>query len=530
MEAHKQLVLVAALGTLLSATAFAAGSQVVKEVVLHVHAEDITYVSNGPFERHVAFLEDMKVLGYPLSRGKSGVKTLFDFSAVQPTFRPNGLAYMDTEKRFAVVTRNFPRELKVLDAKGKLKATRTIEYPDGYEPNFVEGLAYIPPGADWYPDHLALCTGQRDPVTGSTISTDILILTRAGAFVDQVHIASDGSECLAVAFQPPDRLVVSGADGDYRTITTIDFDGNPTGSSAFLTDSPVEGLVAVPGDEWLAIGDGGIIYSLDRNLDRQPQRDRVYRANLGLEAYGLAWAGVASEPHFVVSARAPVTAEDAAWALFTLSSTLDDPTMLAGTYYRSRWPYYPAKRLSFIPSEALIAMCQARRNQPGDPRFVPGSIQLFEGSNGDYVSEVNLEALQDGDPIGIAWMAEHQQFAVSFSGKEPGIVSVLNRAGEFVRDVDYSATITARVTSLTFFNPSHPSGGQLLLSTGPTLFVGDLHGNITRQFSATEFAGMTWVVDLATVTEGDYQGTFAAKARSQWGMIGKLVIFRVDAP
>lgn len=527
MQIRKALALLVVLGTLVLPTAFGAESRVVKEVVLDTYSEDITYIPTGPFASHVAFLEDMKVVGYPASRAKDTVRTLLDFSSAQPTFRPNGLAYIETERRFAVVTRDDVHALRLFDAIGRLTATRVMEYPEGYEANFVEGLAYIPPGAEVYPDHLALCTGRIDPATGNQVS-DILILERDGTLARQVHVASDYANCLGVAFQPPNRLLISGFDGDYGTITAIDFDGNIAGPMTHLANS-VEGLVVLPSGEVLAIGSRGTVYSFDGSLQRQPQRDRVYRPDLGVSsAVGLAWDS--GRDRFVVSGRSPDVDGTEVWALFNVAAALDGATKLAGLYYVDHPPYYWPGRLTFLPGESRIAMRQVRRRNPGHPQFVPESIQLFGNTDGVQVEEINLESLSLGNPLGIAWLPERQQFAVSFSGAAPGWVHLLNRAGAVEGTIDYSTMVNARVASLAFFNPSHPSGGQLLLSTGPTVFIGTLDGNITGQFPATEFPGMVSVGDMATVTSGAYEGKFAAVAGSRWGSITKLIIFTVDVP
>jgi hypothetical protein len=533
MKTRRALAFLLVLCGVILPTAFGAKSRVVKEVVLTSYSEDITYIRNGPYAHHVAFLEDMKVVGYPASRlGNDSIKTLFDFSDVQPTFRPNGLAYIESERRFAVVTRSPLDKMMVFDANGRLESVRSIEYPEGYVPNFVEGLGYIPPEADRYPDHLALCTGMINPTTRA-MNADILILRRDGTLAHQIPVPSKSySDCGAVAFQSPDRLLVSGVDGDWSILTPIDFDGHIVGPTSPLFETGIEGTVTLPSGEVLAVGSGGIIYSLDGNLQRQPQRDRHYRPDMGSgESNGLAWDS--GRRLFVLAGR-PGNYSDVVFALFALPATFTGVTKLADLYGGDApLPSYTMGRMTYLPDENLIAMRHARRGSPPNPQFVPESILLFRNSDGARAGTIELSGLGLGNPVALAWLPNRNQFAVSFSATgrgEPGIVHLLDRSGSHVGIIDYSATIVGPVTSLAFSNSSDPSGGQLLISTGPTVFVGDLAGNVTGRFPTTDFTGMVSVTDLATVTSGPYAGTFAAIASSRWGSVMRLVLFRVDTP
>lgn len=510
--------------------------RIVKEILLYTYSEDITYIPTGPYARHVAFLEDMKVIGLPVPRmGNDSTRTLFDFSTVVPNFPPNGLAYITTEQRFVIVTRNYPDKLFVFDSNGRLTTTRTIELPSGYTPTAVEGIGYIPPDAAVYPDHLALCAAGEEGAAAVPTS-NVFILRRDGSLARRITLPPGSPECVAVAFQPPARFLITGPNDSYGIVTPIDLDGNIlTPHSPQLPSGYIEGVTTLPSGEVLAIGEHGIIYSLTGDLQRVPERDRLYRPDAGpVSKYvGVAWD--TGRQKFVLNG-APFNLDFIIYSLFNMSPALTELTRIGDFYvYPGSTLIHAPGKMTFLPAENLVAMRHSRRNNPPHPRFVPASILLLRNSDASLAEMIDLTPLDLGNPIAIAHLPERAQFAASFQKPltpgEPGIVRLLSRTGDLVRTIDYSPAITTMVRAIAAFNSSHPSGGQLLLAgdSGATLHLGDLDGAVTARFPATVLPGMRYVDDLATIDSGEYSGSFAALASSRWGSVVKVVIFRLDS-
>jgi hypothetical protein len=512
------------LGALGQTSLLAGPPAVVKEIVLHVYSEDLTYVPTGPYARHVAFIENMKVRGYPVNSANSGTATLFDLSGITPRIRPNGLAYIQSESKFAVVTRTTMDRMYIVDANGRLESTRPIGYPAGYVPEWVEGLGYIPPESIRYPDHLALCTGRVDQNTGDARG-DILILRRDGTLAQQIPIPGPYSECGAVAWQAPDRLLVSATDDGVwgKLISVLDFDGQVPPLPSIRMPGGIEGIVTLPDSSVLAVGSGGTIYALDAMLVRQLARDRQYASAAGVRPmYGATWD--TGRNLFVIGGSETTEAFN---GLFSLAPPYTVATRLLELFPRPAPPQYSRPgRMTFLPDEKLIAVRHARRQEPPSPNYVPESILLFNNTDGSLYETLSLRPLALGNPRALTYMPGLNQFALSFmdyatSYTEPGKVYIVARNGTLVRSIDYSGKMPVAVTSMAFFNPAHPSGGQLLLCDGWTFFVGDLNGNISAQYEASELIGVGNILDLATVTTGEYAGTLAAVSMEP----SKLILF-----
>jgi len=515
------------------------GIRVVKTVDLYTYSEDITYVRSGPHAKHVAFIEDAKVLAYPLSsKGKGSATELFDLTGRIPRDFMNGLAYMDSEKRFAIVSREFMDKLMVFEPNGRLESERPIAYPPGYVPFWVEGIDYIPenaPASD-YPDHLAMCAGQDD---GAGLHMgDILIMNRNGNVVKRITLPGTYSDCGAVAYRAPGQLLITGIDGDWGIITILDFDGNVLGVGPERIDPAGEGLVSLPDGNVLAVGGGGDVLMLDANLMRKPDGDRTFRPtqrSLGHISYGLAWNS--DKGTFVLCANSPV--DGIHYSLYDLPLAFDGAVKLTDLAPRPVPPYYRQGRLTYLPNEDLIGLAQRYGDLDGDGIPVLLSVQLFRGNDGSHHSEVILpdEVRNRGIIRGLAHLSSTNQFAVTFNGvtdengnwvvDERGKVHIVSRFGAFVRTIDYSATITKSLAAVAAF----PSGTELLLTDGYILYVGDLTGNVTAQYPLSDY-GMIGargsVLDLALVTSGEYGGMFAAVDNNRAPY--KLTIFTFDQP
>jgi hypothetical protein len=329
--------------------------------------------------------------------------------------------------------------------------------------------------------------------------------------------------CGAVAFRPPGQLLVSGLDWDWSRIWTLDFDGNILAGPSDSVLGGLEGLVSLPDGHVLGIGTGGAVRWLGADLVWLPERDRIYRPTEGL---GQAPAGVAwdsTKGAFVLSSRPMDTSS--IYALYNLPEGFGGVSHLVDLWPRPSVPYYFSRRLTFLPDTDLIATAQPRRRNPADPQFVPESIQFFSGFDGTYGGQIDLSGLLLGTPQGIAYLSRAGLFAMSFLAyEEPyeaGKVYLFSRDGDWIRAIDYSATITNPVTALT----ESASENELLITDSYSLFVADLDGNVTQQFSVADIQGFeSRVQDLATVTTGKYEGAFVAIT---YGSPAKLTIFEI---
>ncbi|HNY39254.1 MAG TPA: hypothetical protein PKJ41_02625 [Bryobacteraceae bacterium] len=512
------------------------GPTVLKTIDLRTYSEDVTYVGTGPHAKHVALIEGTKIMAYPLtSQGKGSVKELFDLAGRTPQDHLNGIAYMDSEKRYAIVTRWTMDRLMVFDSIGRLESERPIQYPAGYVPLWVECIEYIPqdsPASD-FPDHLAMCAGQGHEETNEAPADyrgDVLILNRDGTVVKRIALPAPQSQCLAVAYQSPGRLLVTGFNSDWRVVTILDFDGNLLGQAPQLLPDVTEGLVALPDGNVLAAGEGGTVWMLDSNLAPKPTGDRTFRQTQGMPAYtyGLAWNSAKNA--FVLSGAIPNISTDMVFNLYELPSTLSGVSKIEDLSPRDGPTWYIARRLTYLPGEDLIAMAHTRIVEP--PNWnVPHSIQLFNGSDGSHSGEIDLQAtapvlMSRGGIRGLAYLPAASQFAITFykaAGADVGLVHLVNRDGAYVRTIDYSATINASIFAVAAF----PSGDRLLLDDRTNLYVGDLNGNILSQFSISALGIVPPLMDLTPLASGPWSGAFAAVETS--GTPAKLVIFTLGA-
>lgn len=528
-------LLVCALCPTIAVGAQPGGLNIVKTVDLNTYSEDITFIRTGPHAKHVAFIEDARVMAYALtSQGNGAVKELFDLTGRIPRDFMNGLAYMDTEKRFAIVSRQFMDKIMVFEPNGKLQSERPITYPAGYHVGFVEGIEYIPPDATRYPDHLAMCTGEGDGITEPQTG-DIMVLTRDGTVVKRIPLPASTWGCGGIAYREPGQLLVTGFnDSDWGIVTVIDFNGNVLAVGSDRIDPAGEGLAMLPDGNVLAVGSGGDVLMLGPDLKRKPEGDRTFRPTQGVGSvtYGLAWNS--SKLTFVLCANSLIN--NINYALYDLPLEFDGAVKLTDLAPRPAPPYYRQGRLTYLPSEDLIGLAQRPGNLGGIP--VPLSIQLFRGSDGSHHSEVILPSELNGRGLifGLAHIDATNEFAVTFNSifdssgnpivDDRGLVHIVSRSGAFVRTIHYPAIVKSIAAVAVF-----PSGTEFLLTDGYTMYVGDLIGNVTAQYPLSDYnmiGSRGSIIDLALVTSGEYAGMFAAAEYNRAPY--KLTIFTLDQP
>ncbi len=113
--------------------------------------------------------------------------------------------------------------------------------------------------------------------------------------------------------------------------------------------------------------------------------------------------------------------------------------------------------------------------------------------------------------MAIAYIPTTNQFAVRVNeAGKAAMLFILSRTGQFVRTMDLTGTGIRTIVALTFFNPSHPSGGQFFIVDGPPAggetrnlaFVTDFNGQPLMKVDYRGELGVLTPVDVSTITTG----------------------------
>jgi hypothetical protein len=169
--------------------------------------------------------------------------------------------------------------------------------------------------------------------------------------------------------------------------------------------------------------------------------------------------------------------------------------------------------LTYLPDEHLIA--QAER-----ACFPTCAILLYDNSG----------TLVDQAPLGFNLVAlTYAPGIKAFVGRRPAAprtLLFLSRTGQLVNTVDVSGIGIDAILAVTAFNPSDPSGGQLLLASSGTqhmMYIVDFTGKLLGQFDYKQMLGVVAVQDLATITTGKHAGAFSAVTSDT----SEIVVFRL---
>lgn len=465
------------------------------------NTEDITFISNGPLAGQIAMMDGYEVRGI-LAKGGTAHK-LFDVRRLGITFAPRGIAYVSSGQLFALDDGIQQTKIFFADDRGRPKGTSTIHYLNGYFPDFLEGLGYIPTNAQSFPGHILLSTVIFNPQ-----ASRIEVLRRDG-HVDAEIIPADplsSSYITGVSYLAPDRILVSTGN----TIWEIDFAGNILAGPVTLYGvTDIEGLAQLSNGEIVTSDyEAGTIFFFDQNLNRLQRKDLDYKVGVRVSVpVGLAW-NTDTYQHLInhSSPRSEIV---------NVPQTLDSATQLVdlgadGLDFR--------EHLTYLPDEHLIA---------GANRPSPDAIVLFDNS-GNVVQEIDVSAF--GRPTAIAYIPSAKQFAVGFV-ESPLQLNILDRNGNLVRTIDLSPLDISRVGGLTFFDPGDQSGGKFLMVVNDAtnlfqqfLMVIDFNGNLRRKVDIRKTFGLLGVSDVSTIGNGSQKGAF--------GMVNsedsEIVIFRLD--
>ena len=493
------LVLAASLA---AATGFAGhGPKVVKRERLGNNSEDITYVSKGKHQGHVAIVDGREVLVVDASKSKQGnAKSAFDFEGWALGGAPRGIAFVESEERFYF---NDPTHLDMLiiaDDRGEFVETRTITYLGGFTPAHCEALSYIPPGSPQYPDHLLMVTWDEFQ------ATRIQVIRLDGQVVAEILPGPPLTDIplLGMEFVAPDRIIVT--ELSWYDIYTLDFDGNVLGGVVSVTGNrSTEGLAQI-GDGSIVAADyaAGTLTYFDADLVPTPDRDRSYRIGLGVSRFGgISWDPSTDE--FILSAQPNP------YELVRVDDKLKSATGRVPMAPQG-WRYGDT---AFLAAENLTA---AVRNSTA-------RIDLFD-SAGVIVEQIPVGWI--GSTNGLGYIESTGEFALTT--RQLGLrhlVYIVGRDGALVRTVDLSPLGVAIAVNLDVFDPSDPSGGRMVFTAnGDRILVTDVDGVLIQELddvSATLGAPLAYA-SIAAITSGKHAGAFAASVIDT----SELVVFTLD--
>lgn len=474
------------------------------------NSEDTTAIHSGQLAKNIAIIDGTDVLAFSEEdddKETPKARKLFSVLGLGVLGGPRGIAYNDTQQRFIFndPVRTF-NSLLLSDNFGKPVGTIAVSYPAGFTPDWIEGLAWLPPTAANFPNHIL----EVAITVGAASNTSRLeVIDPSGQVVAEIFpkipVSDPFDFITGLAFQFPDRLLVGTVDG---AVWQIDFLGNVLGGPVtFPGVADLEGIAQL-GDGRIAVAsyNAGKVMFLDSHLDYLAGQDRSYLLGFGLSVpRGVAWNSDTGQ--HLVSFPGSSAPSNAAQLISLTPSLTSEHRIVDLTGVTS------PTALSYLPDEHRIAVAQNGCN----PNC---SIRLYDnGSNlVDTVSVgTNLRAL--------TYVPTTKQF-VGGHGADPTSLLFFSRTGQLVRSLDVSFTGIDAIMAVAFFNPSDPSGGEFLIASDSplhTLFVIDFNGNLRAQYDYRKAFGMLLMNDLASIATGPLAGAFSSIQSDT----SEIVIFRL---
>jgi hypothetical protein len=489
--------------------------RVVQRELLGRYIEDIDYVPDGPFAHHIVMLNGQEVHGFPAASPNAPVRRLFDLREQRPG-NPTGLAYVPPERVFAFVDGQRPTQLSFVD-HGRPLAPVPIRYAEGFVPEYLEGLDYLPATSPRFPQHFVTISFDNRPE--GFFDCHVQVIRRDGEVARALPVPWE--ICLSlpygIAFAAPDRLLLSTEYGwdiyDEETgdvlehvpagIWTFDFDGQVVGRPASTEPFYAEGIVQLP-DGRVVTGELAHLRFRDSALERRPQDDRDAGTSVGVaRPLSIAWdpEGLRHLVRGWTEGIPPYAFED---HVFGVPLGLDERTTVVDLDADDPFSWTDSVA-TYLPHEQLIAVAQGF---PGF--FAPPAIGLFD-RDGARVETVTASGLGiDGGVRHVTFASATGEFAV-VEATQPRVLKFLTRTGALARELDFAALGIDHISGLAYFNPFHPSGGQFLVFDGEGgAFVTDFEGNVLRAFDYRRELGLTRVGGASAITNGPLAGAFTA--------------------
>jgi hypothetical protein len=429
---------------------------------------------------------------------------LFNVLGLKIQAAPRGITFDPINRGFVFSDTIQPGTLFFCDALGRPTQNLNIRYPNG-QPLFVEGLATIPANAPEFPNtFVEVALFEDEP------ATRLEIIDSRGLVVREIIPQGEPGTLFltGISFRSPGSLLVSSDDDE--TIFELDFNGKILSTVARTRPAATRVLHGIEGVEvvnaWQTFAAGGfdgLLAFIDARTGLNSEQVVDYRIGPGLSLpAGLAWDSTNNRFLMLALDRT----QDLNSAIVGLSPRLSGFQSLTQVDALTR-------RITYLPDENLIAATHSN-----NPRGI-----LFFDKQGQPAGQISTQAL--GNPLIIGYIPTTQEFAVVFSAQQTRI-SILTRAGALSRTIDLAPAGVGRIGTLTFFNPSHPSGGQFLLTDRNTNtgIVIDFQGTILSKFEIRDTLQILSPTAVTAITTGPDTGAFAFAN----GETSEVVVFRLD--
>jgi len=474
------------------------------------NTEDIAAIHSGPLAGKIAIVDGTDVLALSNRDDEAEEaehpQTLFSVLGLGVLSGPRGMAYVETQQQFVFDDPTQINTLFLSDIHGVAQGTISVTRMGGFTPDHVEGLKWLPLTAANFPNHLLeVAVKFGDTSTQSRLE----VIDTSGQVVAEIfpHIpfADPSTFITGLAFQSPDRLLVGGLDS---TLWQIDFAGNVlAGPVSFPGVEDLEGIAQLNSNRIaVASYDAGKIMFLDGNLSPLAGQNRNYLIGFGLTSpLGVTW-DTDTTSHLVnfPGSLAPSNAAQiiSMPPLAGSETRVVDLTRVGGP-----------TALTYLPDEHRIAVSRIG--------CVPNCTVLLYDNGGNLVDQIpagfNIRAL--------SYIPTTRQFAARRPGA-PKTLLFIDRAGVLVNSIDLSASGIDGINGIAFFNPSDPSGGELLISSTRLthqMFVFDLNGAVHAQFDYRTSLGVLDARDLAAITIGGRTVAFSSVDPER----SEIVVFRL---
>jgi len=481
---------------------------VVQRKRLGNNTEAMTAIHAGPLKNYIAIMDGTDVLAFANGgQGDAPVQKLFSVLGLGTNVGPRGIAYIDAEQLFVFDDPSTPdlNTLFLSDNHGRPKGTIQVTYPDGFVPDDVEALVWLPPTASKFGNHiLQVVVSFATP----TPTVKIEVIDRStgqvvSEIIPNITLANPADFIDGLGFQSPDQLIVGATDG---TLWQMDFSGNVLRGPVSLPNvADIESIAQTDNNRIAVAGyNTGKLTFLDGNLNPLFGQDRSFLVGFGLsQSYGVAW-DTDLQRHLVMfpGSSAPSDVPQIVTLPLSLGSERQLVNLSGVTGPRA---------LSYMPEEHRIALSQFGCS--------PNCAIFLYDNQGNLTEQV---------PVGFGLFAmTYVPTTKQFVGAKQGDLTTLlfvARDGTPVNSIDLTPIGIDQITAITFFNPNHPTGGEFLLFGSPDThqaFVIDFTGKLLQQFDYKNALGAVLVRDLSTITSGPPCGVFSLVSQDT----SEIVIF-----
>jgi hypothetical protein len=489
------------------ASASASGQTVLKHIRLGNQVEGLTFVPTGPYADHIVFIDGDQFFGFPAEgQGNSQKQLLFDFSKLALIAPPRGVAYIPEERLF-VFTDPSPTAptttLHLTDHKGNPKGAVIFRWPEDWAAAapYAEGVVWVPPSAPRYPG----CFIFSGIETGFPFEYALFVVDRKGNFVAKITANVDpflfNFYITGLAYS--DGKLLAGLIDN--TLWELDLDGNVLLGPMTVADTQdVEGVAVLPRGRIVltTLGSGRMIY-LDSNFVRLPE-EKDFHVGFGLSSViNAVWDDATSE--FLVHATFydPSQQEPQVAAI--------DAGLTSSRRAIDLLPYFDlgANVLRIDYASDVQQILLARRGPP------PRGFYFFDQSGFEVDFARTPNNVNSG---GFAYIANLQQIVLR-SIQAPLVLQFYDRYATFgppLRTIDLSSLGFPVIADVAYFNPAHPSGGELQVLGGDQFYVLDFVGNLLAQYP-----NKMGVFSAKPISSGPYAGAWVGTNSNT----GELFIF-----